>query len=185
MESEPSDSELVARAQQGSHDAFRELVSRHKNYVFGLIGRQVGRRDVAEELCQDAFVKAFRALARFRGDASFRTWITRIALNTTHSHFASKRYASERASVSLEHAAEEAHEDPDPVVARELMTRFRDCLKKLKGDLREVVSLCGFEEQSYEDVAAALSIPVGTVRSRLNRARLTLRECVERGGEKV
>ncbi len=185
MEQDSSDESLVSQAQQGSDDAFRELVSRHKNYVFAVIGRQLNNREVAEELAQDTFVRAYRALSKFRGDSSFRTWLTRIALNTTRSYFSSRRAVMEQANVPLEdeHIKEVGQSDHDPVIAKELVALFRGCFRKLKSDLREVVSLCGFEEQSYEEVALSLAIPVGTVRSRLNRARLMLKECVKRGGE--
>ncbi|MCB0319648.1 MAG: RNA polymerase sigma factor [Bdellovibrionales bacterium] len=181
---EQSESELVLAAQGGSHEAFRELVSRHKNYIFAIVGKQVRNREIAEDLSQEIFVKAYNGLSRYRSESSFKTWITRIALNTTHSYFRSKSYTQQKATVSSEEdsALEIASSDHDPVFRKQIITFFALCFGKMSSAMQDVVTLCGYEEQSYEQAAEVLQVPVGTIRSRLNRARLTLRECLERQG---
>lgn len=185
MQEVPSDSELVALASSGDDDAFRELVSRYKNYVFAIIGRAVGDRELAEELSQDVFVKAYRGLPKFRGDAIFKTWLTRITLNTTHSYFRSKKFSNKKRTVSFEQEEilEPSASDHDPILKKQMMEAFRLCFGKMKSQLQEVITLCGYQEHTYEEAASSLEIPVGTVRSRLNRARLTLKECMDQKGE--
>lgn len=183
-EDELSDKELIQQVQSGSDEAFRVLVSRYKNYVFTIIGRQVQDRDVAEELSQDVFVRSYKAMSRYRGECSFKTWITRISLNTSYSYFRSKKFSKQKVTVSTEEETFQEHgvSDHDPIFRKEIMVIFKNCFGKMKIQMQQVVTLCGYEEQSYEEAAEVLEVPVGTIRSRLNRARLTLKECMERQG---
>jgi len=184
MEQEPPDTTLVKQAQSGCDEAFRELVSRYKNYVFALIGRQVSDREIAEDLSQDVFIKVYKALPKYRGEASFKSWITRIALNTSHSYFQSKRFSQKARNVQFEEQLvdSEGQRDHDPVQQKYLKATFRLCFGKMAASMQEVIVLCGFQELSYQEVAHTIDIPIGTVRSRLNRARLTLKECMEQQG---
>jgi len=184
MEQEPPDSTLVEQAQSGSDDAFRELVSRYKNYVFALIGRQVVDRDLAQDLSQEVFIKVYRALSKYRGEASFKSWLTRIALNTTHSYFRSKRFRQRSKNILFEEKLVDTNgqSDHDPIEQKYLKTTFKLCFGKIAATMQEIIALCGFQELSYQEVAETLDIPVGTVRSRLNRARITLKECMEQQG---
>lgn len=170
---------MIARIVRGERELFRELVSKYKNVVFSIIMRQVGNHSIAEELAQEAFIKAFRALPAFRGEASFKTWITRIAVNTSNSYFESKQYKQMRQTETLdpihhdqpvEHAADESLE----------ISLFRRALTSLTPKLRDALILVGLEGKRYEEAANVLGIPVGTVRSRLNKARLAMRDEVAR-----
>lgn len=161
----------------GNPDEFRPLVTVHKDRVFSMVLRMVGERPIAEELTQEIFVKAYTSLARFRFDSSFGTWITRIALNHTSNYFDSRRYKQYKKTVpfdALVHDRPEELSEPN-----KLLLHFRDALEDLKPALREVLVLCALEGKTYEEAALILSIPVGTVRSRLNRARERVRQTLE------
>lgn len=182
-----SDEVIVRRVLAGDRDLFRELVRRHKAVVFGSIMRQVGSRAVAEELAQETFVRAFTGLHSFRFEARFSTWVVRIALNATSSYFSSRAYRELKRTTAFEPASHDSRSAPDGEELRERkqrIDRFRSELERLAPRLREVLVLCGVEGRPYEEVAAVLGIPVGTVRSRLNKARLEMRRALaEPGGE--
>jgi RNA polymerase sigma-70 factor (ECF subfamily) len=179
-----SDEELVRKAASGEDDAYRELVARYKNYVFAVIGRQIGDRNTAEELAQDVFVKAYKALSHFRSEATFKTWLTKITLNTTRSYFKSRRYKESIQTVSNEDVSitEQGKLAPDSVVTRELLSVFQLCFGALSPLMQDVMTLCSYQGESYEQASTMLDIPVGTVRSRLNRARIALKECMQSKG---
>jgi RNA polymerase sigma-70 factor (ECF subfamily) len=177
-----ADEEVIKKVLSGDSDLYRVLVSRHQNLVFGMIMRQTGNRDLAEELTQETFIKAFTALQSFRAEAKFSTWITRIALNHTNSYFTSKAHKQRKRSDSFDI---ELHDKNDTSATeehelRERMRKFQSCLGKVKPTFREIITLCGLQGKSYEDAASLLDIPIGTVRSRLNKARLLLRDCMNR-----
>jgi len=173
---------IIKRVQAGSKDDFRELVLAHKDMIFSLILRQVGAHHVAEELTQEVFVKAFLNIKRFRQEAKFSTWLTRIALNHTNSYFTSKKFRQQRLTESFDHTVhdmsdtERSKEGEKERENEELLASFRSALSYLKPKFRDVLVLCGLEGRSYQDAADILAIPIGTVRSRLNKARLLIKE---------
>jgi len=181
-----SETELIRRIVQGERELFRELISRHKNMVYGMIMRQVSDHATAEDLAQEVFLKAYTNLNRFRGDSQFATWITRIALNATTSYFSSRRYKERRRSEPFEpirhdHAEASASDAEDEVVTDAMKAQFRTALATLHPRYREVIVLIGLEGRSYEDAADTLEVPIGTVRSRLSKARELLRAYIEQG----
>ena len=185
-----SEKALVRRAAAGDHAAFREIVSSYRNAVFTLVLRQVGSHCVAEELAQEIFVKAYLHMNTFRFESRFSTWLTRIALNHTNSYFASRRYKqSSRTEEFKPEIHAEGGESPEALMERkERMARFRAGLAALSPKLRDALTLCALEGRSYEEAAEVMKVPVGTVRSRLNKARLQLKEIVggdEKGGGHV
>ena len=101
-ETEPSDEDLVRLVQCGDLDQYRELVRRHKNYVFGLIQRQVDNSAITEDLAQDVFIRAYRAIGSFRHEALFRTWLTRIALNVVKNYFQSSAFKKQRRTSAID-----------------------------------------------------------------------------------
>lgn len=179
--------ELVRQVQGGTKEAFREIVRLNRSYVFSIIMRQVGDRATAEELAQEVFLKAYRALPRFRQDASLKTWLTRIIMNHTRSYFVSKKYRYRQQTESFDADIHDYGEESaaDPVERRSIVASLRICFSKLKGNSQSVISICGFQQQSYQEAADLLQIPVGTVRSRLHKARLELQECLEKRGIEV
>ena len=162
------------------------VVLEYKEMVFSMIMRQVGDRTLSEELTQETFVKAYLHLKSFRGEARLGTWITRIALNEAHNYFASKRFKEQRQNESFSAAAHDApqntEEETQMIEKEKWLIRFREALAGLKPLFREVLVLCALEGRSYEEVAQVLCIPLGTVRSRLNKARLLLRDALLEGG---
>jgi RNA polymerase sigma-70 factor, ECF subfamily len=173
------DRAVVQKVKQGERDAFRLLIDRYKDRVFNLICRQVGSRELAEDLSQETFLKAFKAIGEFREESQFSTWLIRIAFNTSNTYLSSRAYRT-----SSLHASDQTDYLPsndNPVLqhdVKETLIQFRRCFAKLGPRFREVVALCGYEERSYEEVADILFIPIGTVKSRLNKARLLLKDCL-------
>lgn len=180
-----TEQELISRILAGDAELFRELVDQNKDRVFSMIVRQVGDASLAEELAQETFIKAYKGLKGFGGKSKFSTWITRIAINTSHSYFSSKRHKQSLQNIPFELSKHE--QAGDMVSAHEQEQRhakFRQCLSKLGEKFRAVIVLNTLENKSYEEVADVVSIPVGTVRSRLHKARILLRDCMLADAEK-
>jgi len=182
-----TDSALVERCRRGDADAFCELVDRHKQPVYSFVARSVRDAADAEDLTQDVFVQAFAAIGRYRSEASFKTWVFRIAHNRVIDH---ARRSRKRASVTVEPSAGLGQDDihavddrPGPVTddpiaglcRDELGERVRRAVASLSHKLRAVVILYDFEGCSYEEIAAVVGCPVGTVKSRLFNARAELK----------
>jgi len=173
-----SESDLVGRCRRGEEAAWRELVARHTRRVFGIAYRFVGRVDQAEDLTQDIFVKVFQNLDRYReSDGAFSTWVGTVARNHAIDDYRRRREERARrlddpAVLDAQPAAEESvlrtleREDQARLVHRGL--------RALPSDLREPLVLCDLQGLSYDEVAEALRIPLGTVKSRINRGRLEL-----------
>lgn len=168
---------IIQRVIAGERDEFRHLIDRYKQRIFAMLLRQVGDRQCAEDLTQETFVLAYKNLRRFRFESSFSTWLIRIALNEMSSYFNSKKFKQDRRTESYDpelheqsQAAEQNHEP--------LMRAFRDALAALSPKLRDVLTLCALEGMSYEDASRTLNLPVGTIRSRLNAARLKLKTLI-------
>ncbi len=176
-----SDDALVRRVRAGDVEQYRELLRRHKQLVFACIMRQVGSQAVAEELAHETFVKAYIRLHTFRFEARFSTWLVRIALNTVASYFSSRSYRYAQRTIAFEQEQHDTAYSPteDAEDARRRLARFRSALNGLPSRLKEVLVLCGLEGRPYEEVARLLGIPVGTVRSRLNKARLEIKNAIE------
>ncbi len=176
---EQSDLELVRRAQGGERGAFDLLVLRYQHKVVKLVARLLRDRTEAEDVAQEAFVKAYRALGSFRGDSAFYTWLYRIAVNTARNALAARqrRPLSYEAGLSEnEQAAVEArmrHTDTPEATAlsEEIHATVNQVIGELPEDLRTAIILREVEGLSYEEIAAAMDCPVGTVRSRIFRAR--------------
>ena len=172
-----TDTEIIKQVLSGNRDEFRHLVLKYQNSIFSLVCRQVGDRSIAEELAQEIFVRAYTNLSKFRFEAAFATWLTRIALNHTNSYLSSKRHRQRLKSESFD----QGNHDRGSEVSMEQrdtenkIGEFRKALARLTPKLRDTITLCGLEGKSYEDAAQVLGIPIGTVRSRLNKARLILK----------
>lgn len=186
-DSQHSDEQIIRRIVAGDRELFRELVRRHRSLVFASIMRQVGERSLAEELAQETFVRAFTGLPGFRSESRFSTWIVRIAINTTSSYFSSRAFREKKRTTEFDPASHDTKAGTADEERREKQIRFerfREALTQLPLKQREVLVLCGIEERPYEEAASLLGIPVGTVRSRLNKARLMMRALIaEADGE--
>ncbi len=165
---------VIERVKAGHTDEFRALVLAHQNQIFAVIMRSIGDESVAQELTQDVFVRAFRALSTFRFEARFSTWLVRIALNVTRSHCDSKWHRCQRRTIPLDSLPADSlpAEDGMDGIDGFALRRLEWVTTMLSAKLREVFVLCALEQRSYAEVAEILSVPIGTVRSRLNKARL-------------
>ncbi len=173
---------LAVAARKGSQDAFRELVERYQRPVFGLIVRIVRRAETAEDLAQEAFLKAYRALARFDPERKFSSWLFKIAHNTALD--ALRRGGSE--PLSLDAPIGDQEEAPDPpadpsaenpferAAGRDLGRALEAAIREIRPEYREILLLRFVEELSYEEIAEVLGIPLGTVKIHIYRARRDL-----------
>jgi len=174
------DQQLVERAQSGDKHAFELLVAKYQRRLGRLISRFVRDAAEAEDVTQDAFIKAYRALPAFRGDSAFYTWLYRIGINTAKNHLLA---LGRRAPTSTEFDSEEAEDFDDAALLHEVSTPENELMSKqvvevvnsslqqLPDDLRVALTLREIEGLSYEEIAAVMNCPVGTVRSRIFRAR--------------
>jgi RNA polymerase sigma-70 factor (ECF subfamily) len=175
---EAGEADLVAKAQGGNLFAFEEIVRRYQRRVYGTALRIVRRHDVADDVVQDAFLRAYQALERFDRQRPFGPWICRIAANLAVNHVRSPESREEALPESL---AEAPAPDQGPLggvlesEGREVLDRAMD---RLSPEQRAVFVLRVFEELSYQEIAEALGISPGTVMSRLSRARERLREAL-------
>jgi RNA polymerase sigma-70 factor, ECF subfamily len=174
----PEDSELVERARRGDEGAYEELVRAHQGIAFRTAYVIAGNASDAEEAAQDAFVKAYRALGRFRRGSPFRPWLLRIVANEARNR---RRSAGRRAALSLRAAADESSGDAAPspegvLLADEERGRLLASVNELREEERLVIACRFFLELSEEETAAALDVRLGTVKSRTSRALEHLRE---------
>ena len=174
---------LIQRCAAGDDSAFAELVAEHQRMVVQLAMNLLGDRDEALDLSQDVFIRVFRTIGQFRGQSALRTWIYRIAVNQARNRHRFWRRRRRSDQVSLD-AHVEAHGDfqcgaetgPDRILAqKELAARLKDALDALPFDQRAVIVLREIDGLSYEEIATSLNVAVGTVKSRLARARESLR----------
>ncbi len=175
----------VERARAGDTGAFRALVDRHRDRAYGLALRIVRSPGDAEEVAQDAFVRAWRALPRFRGDARFGTWLHRIVARRAFDRVAALRSRRGR-ETSLEEAkdlAERAAADPAPAEGGE-RPRLERLMARLSETQRAAVTLYYYEDRSVEEVARILAMPENTVKTHLSRARAALRAAWPREDER-
>jgi len=178
MPQEP-DHTLVGRVQAGERAAFDVLVRRHQHRVLALIGRYIADWSECQDVAQEAFVRAFRAIDSFRGDAQFSTWMHRIAVNTAKNHLAAQNRRPPAADIDLvdaEVASDSARLRDTDTPERELMReQVEQCVlaavAQLPADWRQAFELREVQGLSYEQIAQAMNCPVGTVRSRIYRAR--------------
>lgn len=181
-----SDQALIDRSLAGESDAFGELVRRHQDRLFGSLSHLLGSVHDAADVAQDAFVLAYRNLSRFRGQSAFYSWLFRIAYNAAVNHQRRHR----RKSQSLDGRREDQGEEPvdsrlssDPAAGMQTDERtrlVRDALAELGEDYRNALILKEIEGLPYEEIAAVMECPVGTVRSRIHRARHELRDKLTR-----
>lgn len=180
MSERGSDEELVIRAQGGDKRAFDLLVVKYQQKVAKLISRYMRDQSEVQDVTQDAFIKAYRALPGFRGDSAFFTWLYRIAINTARNWLASQgRRPSAPNAIETEDGETFNETDnltdistPESMVAsREIAETVNAAIEELPEELRTAIVLREIEGMSYEDIAQSMDCPIGTVRSRIFRAR--------------
>jgi RNA polymerase sigma-70 factor, ECF subfamily len=176
---------LIIRAQSGNSSAFNELIQQYEKAVFNFAYRLTGNYDDAHDVTQDAFIRAYNAIGSFRGDASFTTWLFRITTNVFLDE-RKKRKAHPTQSLDEVVQGEESNltrqvEDPSAgpealVTDRERIAVLNKAIHKLPEYQRAMVVMYHMEQKAYEEIAEILEIPIGTVKSRLNRARVALKD---------
>lgn len=179
MAAEATDAQLVRRVQKGDKGAFDLLVLKYQHKIVSLVMRYVRDPDQALDITQDAFLKAYRALPRFRGDAAFYTWMYRIAVNTAKNYLASQRRRPLEVELDMQdpeqfelHAKLKETDTPEGVtLSNELHETVERAIATLPDDLRTAIVLRELDGMSYEEIAETMECPVGTVRSRIFRAR--------------
>jgi RNA polymerase sigma-70 factor (ECF subfamily) len=177
------DAALVERVRRGDQKAFELLVVKYQRRIERLIGRMVRDSDLVQDLAQETFLRAYRALPQFRGESAFYTWLYRIAVNTAKKALVELRrepVITESALLPADDADETFRpetepidpETPDAVIAsREIAAAVNAAIERLSEDLRQAVVLREIEGLSYEEIAEIMNCPIGTVRSRIFRAR--------------
>lgn len=178
------DAQLVERVQRGDQRAFEMLVVKYQRRIERLIARMVRDSDLVEDIAQEAFIRAYRALPGFRGESAFYTWLYRIAVNTAKKAMIGLQRDPLRTETALAGSAEEDDdasrvendlsdgETPESVLAsRQIAETVNAAVESLSEDLRQAITLREIEGLSYEDIAEIMQCPIGTVRSRIYRAR--------------
>ena len=195
MSADVSELSLVRRVQSGDKGAFDALVRKYQHKLVKLVMRYVRNPAEAEDIAQEAFIKAYRALPQFRGDSAFYTWLYRIAINTAKNAVVSRDRSPIEYNIDRNDATEESYdmqgrmkdsETPEGLVLTDEIRRtVNAAIEALPEDLKTAIVLRELDGLSYEEIAAAMDCPVGTVRSRIFRAREAidrrLREVFEGG----
>ncbi len=185
------DADVVRLAQQGREPAYRELVRRYERPVFSLVYRMVRDRELAEDLAQDTFVKVLNHIDRYSPEFKFSSWLFKIANNVAIDHLRRRRietvsidgspHAATAAEVEASALELEAEEESalDELEARELGTAIERAIARLRPEYRACIMLRHVEGRSYEEIAATLDLPLGTVKTYIHRARHELRRALE------
>ncbi len=182
-----TDQQLVKRVQQGDKRAFDLLVIKYQHKIVAIVGRYIRDTSEVHDVVQEAFIKAYRALANFRGESAFYTWLYRIAINTAKNHLVARGRRPPASDVDVEEAefygGSQALKDIDSpennLFRDELQGVVNQAIRELPEDLRTAVTLRELEGLSYEEIAEVMGCPVGTVRSRIFRAREAIDKRIE------
>lgn len=170
---------LVERAKAGDKKAFELLVRKYQGRVGSVISRTVSAREKVEDLTQEAFLKAYRALPGFRGDSAFYTWLYRIAVNTAKNHLMSNDRGLPLSGLDLDEVdrsgiSPQLREDDTPekkLLRSEMIDKLKGAINQLAPSMRQAIELRELEGLSYEEIAESMDCPIGTVRSRIFRGR--------------
>lgn len=174
--SNDTDQQLVNRVLAGNNAAFNLLVLRYQSRIAGLVSRFIFDKSEIEDVCQESFIKAFRGIETFRGDSSFYTWLHRIAVNTAKNYLISRSRRPPQTDIELDVAETSSIlvncEGPEQTYSTaELKVVIESAIDSLPEDLRTTYTLREFHGMAYEDISKVMECPVGTVRSRIYRAR--------------
>jgi len=179
----PTDEQLIARVLAGDGEAYGTLVTRYKDLVYTIALRIVTDESDAEDVAQETFLRAYRALPRFRGDSKFSSWLYRIATNRSLTHLKRRKRRATTVDIDAGPHIEARSKEPSPigtpedaVLDDEFRRRVRAAVERLPEQYRVVVTLFYLQERSYKEVAATLGIPMGTLKTHLHRARALLKE---------
>jgi RNA polymerase sigma-70 factor (ECF subfamily) len=175
---------LVERVQKGDKQAFDLLISKYQHRIISLVARYVSDQTEALDVAQEAFIKAYRAIDRFRGDSAFYTWLYRIAINTAKNWLVARKRrppatdidAADAEQYDMDSRLKEQGTPENELMREEIKRTVFDTISALPDDLRTAIMLREMEGMSYEDIAVTMDCPIGTVRSRIFRAREAIDE---------
>ena len=178
------DQQLVERVQKGDKKAFDLLISKYQHRIVSLVARYVSDQTEALDVAQEAFIKAYRAIDRFRGDSAFYTWLYRIAINTAKNWLVARKRrppssdidAVDAEQYDMDSRLKEQGTPENELMREEIKHTVFDTIAELPDDLRTAIMLREMEGMSYEDIAITMDCPIGTVRSRIFRAREAIDE---------
>lgn len=179
MSEQKKDLDLVRKAQAGDKAAFDLLVRKYQNKIISLVSRYLGQNGDVQDVAQDAFIKAYTALPGFRGEAAFYTWLYRIAVNSAKNYLMARGRRPAAVDVDAEEAeyfenSDALKESASPerlALTEEIKTVIFDTIEQLPEELKVAIQLREIDGMSYEEISAAMECPIGTVRSRIFRAR--------------
>lgn len=182
-----TDQQLVSRVQQGDKAAFDLLVLKYQHRIAALVSRFISDSDEVQDVTQESFIKAYRALGKFRGDSQFYTWLYRIAVNTAKNYLVSRNRRPPNGDIDVEDAVhfegQSQLKDIDSperkMMGDQLMAVVDNAINSLPEDLRSALTLREYDGLSYEEIAQVMGCPVGTVRSRIFRARETVDKAIQ------
>ena len=175
---------LVEQVQKGDTKAFDLLINKYQHRIVSLVARYVSDPSEAQDVAQEAFIKAYRAIDRFRGDSAFYTWLYRIAINTAKNWLVARKRrppatdidAADAEQYDMESRLKEQGTPENEMMREEIKRTVFDTISQLPDDLRTAIMLREMEGMSYEDIALTMDCPIGTVRSRIFRAREAIDE---------
>lgn len=179
MDTDINDSAVVERVRAGDKQAFNLLVARYQYKIQNLVARLIRDPAEQEDVAQETFIKAYRAIGNFRGDSTFYTWLYRIAINTAKNHLVGAGRKPPARDVDVDDSTMLGQVEglvemnsPEAILQNdELVNTIRQAIAELPDELREAIMLREFDGLSYEDIADVMGCPIGTVRSRIFRAR--------------
>jgi RNA polymerase sigma factor (sigma-70 family) len=173
-----TDEQLIEEIRQGHTDAYRVLVERHNSYIYTLVYRMVGHKETAEDLTQEVFVKLYRSLNHFRGDAKLTTWLYRMTTNlVTDYRRAQKRRPYEALLDKMKGWFTDTREEPEEIAVRkDEQTQMQDLLSLLPDKYRIVMVLYHFKQLSYSEMSEITGLPIKTLETRLYRGKAMLKE---------
>ncbi|MBX2869257.1 MAG: RNA polymerase sigma factor RpoE [Acidiferrobacterales bacterium] len=187
MDTEVTDKVLVERVRSGDKQAFNLLVAKYQFKIQNLVSRFIKDRAEQEDVTQEAFIKAYRAIGNFRGESAFYTWLYRIAVNTAKNQLVGAGRRPPQQDVDIDESGAMGFADgltemnsPDAILQNdELVQTIRQAIGELPDELRQAITLREFDGLSYEEIADVMECPIGTVRSRIFRAREAIEQAME------
>ncbi|RUO32297.1 RNA polymerase sigma factor RpoE [Aliidiomarina sedimenti] len=179
MSEQDIDQQLVERVQQGDQAAFDILVKKYQHKIMSLISRYVKQQGDVPDVAQEAFIKAYRALPNFRGDSAFYTWLYRIAVNTAKNYLVSRGRKPPGTDIDAQdaeflddgHGLKDIASPESQMLSDEIKAVVLDAINALPDDLKQAITLRELDGMGYEEIAVTMDCPIGTVRSRIFRAR--------------
>ena len=186
MENEDNDIELVRRVQNGDKQAFNLLVQKYQYRIKHLVSRFIKDQVEQEDIVQESFIKAYRAISRFRGESAFYTWLYRISVNTAKNYLVASGRRPPTQDVDMDDVVHMRGADglveinaPDLILENDqLVAAVKRAISSLPAELKEAIQLRELEGLSYEDIAEVMECPIGTVRSRIFRAREAIEQAI-------